>query len=132
PGDVEAAFPGRAPELVEPSSPGGIRLDKLYFLLEVGIGPFETAGEGSVEIGDGLESFDPADRLPGLDGRARLDLEAHLHGFSQHPGRELGESHPPEVAFLPADPRVSRRVEAVREQPRREPRTLVMDFLGRH
>src|SRR5205823_6649870 len=97
----QAALPGRSAEGVKPSSPGRIRLDKLYFLHEVGIASFEAAGKRRIQIRNGFEALDPSHRLAGFHQGARLDLEVHLDRLAQHPRRELGKADPPEVAVLP-------------------------------
>src|SRR6185295_9523160 len=46
--DVQNVLARRPPKRVQPSSPRGIRLDKLYFLHEVGVASLEASGERRV------------------------------------------------------------------------------------
>src|SRR5262252_6879757 len=57
--DVQDILSRRPPERVQPSSPGGIRLDKLYFLGQVRVASLEAAGEWRVQIRNGFEALDP-------------------------------------------------------------------------
>src|SRR5437762_454871 len=130
--NVQASLAWCPPEGVEPSSPGGIRLDKLYFLRELRVASLEAPGERRVQIRNGFEALDPSHGLPGFDRASGLDLEAHLDGLAQHPGRELGKADAPEIAVFPPQPGVSGRVDAIGVQAGGKARPLVMDFLGSH
>jgi hypothetical protein len=125
--NIEPVLIGLAAHAIEPPFSIRIGVGQRDVVRQGRVGAHELSGRDAVEVGDGLEPFDPADLLAQSHRLAGLRIELEFHQIAQHAGGELGEADAPRALALIEQPEMRGCVNPVHWQPRRKTRSPIRD-----
>ena len=83
--------------LIEPSFLIGVFGDRLDVFAQGRVAPQEGSLNNRIKIGDGLETFEPANDLPMMQLFMRADVKSLIHHVTKHARGEFGHADPPVI-----------------------------------